>query len=91
MRLIKSIEAKTVKASVILDKINSYARDNYFAKGLKDLGRLLKTMYLLDFFTDSNLRKEVKQMLNKGEFINSVSRLIHFGKNGRVNEATIDE
>lgn len=91
MRLIKSIEAKTVKASVILDKINSYARDNSVAKGLKELGRLLKTMYLLDFFTDSNLRKEVQQMLNKGESINSVSRLIHFGKNGRVNEATIDE
>lgn len=48
-------------------------------------------MYLLDFFTDSNLRKEVQQMLNKGESINSVSRLIHFGKSGRVNEATIDE
>ena len=91
MRLIKSIEAKTVKASVILDKINSYARDNSVAKGLKELGRLLKTMYLLDFFTDSNLRKEVQQMLNKGESINSVSRLIHFGKSGRVNEATIDE
>ena len=91
MRLIKSIEAKTVKASVILDKINSYARDNSVAKGLKELGRLLKTMYLLDFFTDSNLRKEVQQMLNKGESINSVSRLIHFGKSGRVNETTIDE
>lgn len=30
-------------------------------------------------------------MLNKGEAINSVGRLMFFGKNGRLNENTIDK
>ena len=91
MRLVESIRCGKVKASLILQKLSSYARDNSIAKGLKELGRILKTMYLLKFFTDSELRKEVQKILNKGEFINSVGRILHFGKNGRINEATIEE
>ncbi|MGL5056321.1 MAG: Tn3 family transposase [Fusobacteriaceae bacterium] len=34
------------------------------AKGLKELGRIFKTMYLLDYFSDKILRKEVQQILN---------------------------
>ena len=74
-----------------MQKIGSYARDNSIAKALKELGRIFKTMYLLDYFTDKVLRKEVQHMLNKGESINSVGRILHFGKNGRINEATIED
>ena len=72
MRLVESIKSGKVKASLIMQKIGSYARDNSIAKALKELGRIFKTMYLLDYFTDKVLRKEVQHMLNKGESINSV-------------------
>jgi TnpA family transposase len=91
LRLVESIRSGKVKASLIMQKIGSYARDNNIAKGLKELGRILKTIYLLDFFTDEVLRKEVQQMLNKGESINSVGRILHFGKGGRINEHTIED
>ena len=91
MRLVESIKSGKVKASLIMQKIGSYARDNSIAKALKELGRIFKTMYLLDYFTDKVLRKEVQHMLNKGESINSVGRILHFGKNGRINEATIED
>lgn len=91
LRLVESIRSGKVKASLIMQKIGSYARDNTIAKTLKELGRIFKTMYLLDYFSDKVLRKEVQQMLNKGESINSVGRILHFGKNGRINEATIED
>lgn len=91
LRLIESIKCGKVKASLILQKINSYSRDNGVAKGLKEIGRILKTKYILEYFTDGNLRKEVQKMLNKGESINSVGRLIFFGKQGKLNESTIDD
>lgn len=90
LRLIESIKCGKVKASLILQKINSYNRDNGVARGLKEIGRILKTKYILNYFTDGELRKEVQKMLNKGESINSVGRLMFFGKHGRLNEATID-
>lgn len=90
LRLIESIKCGKVKASLILHKINSYNRDNGVARGLKEIGRILKTRYILNYFTDGELRKEVQKMLNKGESINSVGRLMFFGKHGRLNEATID-
>lgn len=90
MRLIESIRCGKVKASLILQKINSYNRDNGVAKGLKEIGRVLKTKYIIEYYTDENLRKEVQKMLNKGESINSVARLMFFGKHGRLNETTIE-
>lgn len=91
LRVVESIRSGKVKASLIMQKIGSYARDNAIAKALKELERIFKTMYLLDYLTDKVLRKEVQQMLNKGESINSVARILHFGKNGRINESTIEE
>ncbi|MGL5583157.1 MAG: Tn3 family transposase [Cetobacterium sp.] len=90
VRMIESIKCGKVKASLILNKINSYNRDNGVAKGLKEIGRILKTKYILEYFLNGNLRKEVQQMLNKGESINSVARLMFFGKNGRLNESSIE-
>lgn len=89
-RLVESIRCGKVKASLILQKIDSYARDNGVAKGLKEIGRILKTKYILDYYSDGTLRKEVQKMLNKGESINSLGRLMFFGKNGRLNESSIE-
>ena len=91
MRLVESIRCSKVKASLILQKINSYNRNNGVAKGLKEIGRILKTKYIIDYYTDGKLRKEVQKMLNKGESINSVARLIFFGKHGRLNENTLEK
>lgn len=90
IRLVESIRCGKVKASLILQKINSYNRSNGVAKGLKEIGRVLKTRYIIEYYTDGNLRKEVQKMLNKGESINSVARLIFFGKQGRLNESKIE-
>lgn len=90
MRLVESIRCGKVKASLILQKINSYNRDHAVAKGLKEIGRLLKTKYIIEYYMDADLRKEVQKMLNKGEAINSVARLIFFGKQGRLNESKIE-
>jgi len=90
MRLVESIRCGKVQASLILQKINSYNRDNGVAKGLKEIGRILKTRYIIEYYTDGELRKEVQKMLNKGEAINSVARLIFFGKQGRLNESKIE-
>lgn len=90
-RLVESIKCGKVKASLILQKIGSYARDNGIAKGLKEIGRILKTKYIINYYTDENLRKEVQKILNKGEAINSIGRLIFFGKHGRLNKASLEE
>lgn len=90
IRLVESIRCGKVKASLILQKINSYNRHNGVAKGLKEIGRILKTKYIIEYYTDGILRKEVQKMLNKGESINSVARLIFFGKHGRLNENSLE-
>jgi TnpA family transposase len=90
-RLIESIKCGKVKASLILQKIGSYARDNGIAKGLKEIGRILKTKFIIEYCTDKEVRKEIQKMLNKGESINSVGRLIFFGKHGRLQKSNLED
>ena len=60
VRLIESIRCGKVKASLILQKINSYNKDNGVAKGLKEIGRILKTKYILTAVINS-LEKKYKK------------------------------
>jgi TnpA family transposase len=59
VRLVESIRCEKVKASIILRRISSYARDNAIAKALKERGRVIKTVYLLNYFSNEQMRKEV--------------------------------
>ncbi|MBP1996067.1 TnpA family transposase [Paenibacillus eucommiae] len=48
LRLAHSIREGTVSASLIMGKIGSYARQNRLATALREMGRIEKTIFILD-------------------------------------------
>jgi TnpA family transposase len=44
------------------------------------LGRLLRTIYLCDFFTKPAFRREIHRVLNRGESVHTLQRAIHAGE-----------
>ena len=54
------------------------------------LGKLLRTLYLCDYFSNPVFRTEVLDLLNQGEAVHSLQRAIHNGmitaKHGRTME-----
>ena len=44
------------------------------------IGRLFRTIYLIDYFTNPAFRTELQHVLNRGEAVHTVQRAIHIGK-----------
>ena len=67
LRIVASIRTGTVTASLIMRQLASYPRQNGVAAALRELGRLERTLFTLDWISDPELRRETGQELNKGE------------------------
>jgi TnpA family transposase len=89
LRLAHSIREGTVSASLIMGKLGSYSRQNSLATALREMGRIEKTIFILNYLTNESLRRKIQKGLNKGEAMNGLARAIFFGKQGELRERTI--
>ncbi|MCE4046572.1 Tn3 family transposase [Lysinibacillus fusiformis] len=89
LRLAHSIREGTVSASLIMGKLGSYSRQNSLATALREMGRIEKTIFMLNYISDESLRRKIQRGLNKGEAMNGLARAIFFGKQGELRERTI--
>lgn len=71
LRLAHSIREGTVSASLIMGKIGSYARQNSLATALREMGRIEKTIFIMDYLSSEALRRKIHRGLNKGEVMNA--------------------
>ena len=91
LRLAFSIREGKVSGSLIMGKLGSYARQNKMASSLRELGKIEKTIFILDYITDETLRRRVNRGLNKGESMNALARALFFGKRGEFRERGLQE
>ena len=89
-RLVASIRHGTVSASLILRKLGSYPRQNGLALALRELGRIERTLFMLEWLLDPKLRQRVTAGLNKGELKNTLSRAVCFNRLGELRDRTFD-
>jgi TnpA family transposase len=66
LRLAVSIRQGTVTASLMLRKLGSYPRQNGLANALRELGRIERTLFMLDWLQNIDLRRRVNAGLKKG-------------------------
>lgn len=89
LRLASSIKEGTVTSSLIISKLASYSRQNSLATALKEMGKIEKTIFILDYISSEELRRKIQKGLNKGEAMNGLARAIFFGKQGELRERTM--
>ena len=82
LRLITSIKLKECTASQIFKRLNSYSRQHPVYKALKEFGKIAKTIFLLKYIDDVELRQAIRKQLNKIENANRFSDAIRFANNG---------
>lgn len=74
LRLVASIRSGEVRASLIISKLAAASHRNKLYRGMQELGRLIKTAYLAEYFRSRELRRRVLIGLNKGELLNDLAR-----------------
>jgi TnpA family transposase len=90
LRLATSIKTGTVTASVILRKLAAYPRQNALAHALRELGKLERTLFTLDWLQDPELRRRSHVGLNKGEQQNALRRAVFFNRLGEVRDRSYE-
>ncbi|MFM9921335.1 Tn3 family transposase [Lacisediminihabitans sp. H27-G8] len=90
LRLTTSIKSGTVTASLMLRKLGSYPRQNGLATALRELGRLERTLFTLDWMQNPELRRRVQTGLNKGEARNALARAVFFNRLGELRDRSYD-
>jgi TnpA family transposase len=86
LRLATSIKQGTVTASLMLRKLGSYPRQNGLAVALRELGRIERTLFTLDWMQSIELRRRVQIGLNKGEAKNTLARAVFLNRLGEIRD-----
>ncbi len=62
-----------------LTRFGSAARADPIHQAGSALGKLLRTLFLCDYLSNERFRREVLRILNRGESVHTLQRVIHFG------------
>lgn len=90
LRLAASIKHGTVTASLMLRKLGSYPRQNGLAVALREVGRIERTLFALDWMQNVELRRRVQLGLNKGEAKNALARAVFLNRLGELRDRSFE-
>jgi TnpA family transposase len=79
-----SFAAGHTTASVGLKRLLACGPRNHFYRAVRELGRVYKTLFILEYLTDPALRRRVRRGLLKGEQLHALARQVHYGKQGQT-------
>ena len=83
-RVVLSISTGKISSSVLLRKLGNYSRKNRLYKAFQELGRVVRTVFLLEYISDNKLRQQIQAATNKVESYNGFSKWFCFGGEGII-------
>ena len=87
IRLAGSLKLGHLKAESVMRILQVRDRPTTLAKALVQLGRLIKTLHVLNYVDDAEFRRRILIQLNRQEFSHKLARKIYHGDRGEVRNA----
>ena len=91
VHLTASVMSGHASAVAALARFGSSARGDPIYEAGVQLGRLLRTAFLADYFVNSAFRRELRRVLNRGEAVNALKRAIYTGRVSPAQAKRVDE
>ncbi|MGB3222828.1 MAG: Tn3 family transposase [Desulforhopalus sp.] len=91
LRFIATIKLKETTASQLFKRLSSYSRQHPLYRALKQFGRIIKTIFLLKYIDDVELRQMIEKQLNKLESSNKFGKAVFYGRNQEFQYSTKEE
>ena len=71
-------------------RLAAYPQQNALAKTLREIGRLERSLFTLDWISDPALRRRSNAGLNKGEAQHALTRAMFFHRLGEIRDRTFE-
>ncbi len=79
MQVVLSIRTGKMSSSKLLRKLSNYSKKNRLYQAFQELGYVIRTLFLLDYISDVELRETITAQTNKVEAFNGLSDWCAFG------------
>jgi len=86
LRVVMSIQNGKIKASTILRKLCGRSRKNKIYQAFRELGRVVRTVFLLNYINDIDLRRTIQAATCKSEEFNNFIDWVAFDRDGSIKD-----
>ena len=90
-RIFASLALKTTTQSIIVRKLNAYARRNKTCQALQEYDHIFCSRSLLEYVDSPSLRQFVQRALNRGENYHQLRRAVAHANFGKLRYRTAEE
>jgi TnpA family transposase len=86
LRLVGSLKLGTVRATAIMRTLQRGGSLSGLGRAVAEVGRIDKTLYLLNYVQDESYRRRILVQLNRGEGRHAVARAVFHGRKGELRQ-----
>ena len=90
LHLAASMNGGVVAPSVILKKLSAAHKPGQLARALSEIGRLERTLFMIEYYSDPALRRRCQAGLNKGEAAHKLKRAVFFHESGEIRDRSFE-
>ncbi|NBS01410.1 MAG: Tn3 family transposase, partial [Rhizobiales bacterium] len=76
--------------STILKKLAASPRESQLAKALRELGRIERSLFMIEWYSSPALRRRCQAGLNKGEAAHKLKRAVFFHERGEIRDRSFE-
>lgn len=87
-RSVATVNGGRITPSQLLRKLASYPRQNDLALALREVGRVERTLFLIDWILDADMQRRAQIGLNKGEAHHALKNALRIGRQGEIRDRT---
>ena len=71
-------------------KFASYPRQHELAVALREIGRIERTLFIIDWLLDADMQRRAQIGLNKGEAHHALKNALRIGRQGEIRDRTAE-
>jgi TnpA family transposase len=75
---------------MILKKLAASSKPSQLAKALRELGRIERSLFMIEWYSNPALRRRCQAGLNKGESAHKLKRAVFFHERGEIRDRSFE-
>lgn len=89
-RAVATMATGVMPPSQLMRKFASYPRQHELALALREIGRIERTLFIIDWLLDADMQRRANIGLNKGEAHHALKNALRIGRQGEIRDRTAE-